>query len=337
MGQTAGFFLGYVFYLGLESYGLVTLSGFLFFWGLVFLVATTLVAILKSENAGGSRTTATVAAAEEPEELELGLADTYSMLYKIIRLPLMPTMIALLLTSKIGFSAADSVTSLKLIEQGVPKDKLSMLAIPLIPMQIFLPLVISRYTGGARPLNIWIKSMAPRLLIGLAFAGIVYVTPTFQQEDGSFPLHFYAGIVFVYFLHQIFANAMFVSIMAFFARVSDPAVGGTYMTLLNTLSNLGGNWPSTLALWAVDTFTVKQCSAGDGSNDCGDSKASEACVEAGGKCNTIREGYYLESIACAIIGFLWMAWGWRTVNRLQSAEVSEWRVVKTGKSKKRKA
>ena len=34
---------------------------------------------------------------------------------------------------------------------------------------------------------------------------------------------------------------MFVSIMAFFAQVSDPAVGGTYMTLLNTLTNLGGN------------------------------------------------------------------------------------------------
>ena len=61
-------------------------------------------------------------------------------------------------------------------------------------------------------------------------------------------------------LHQIFHNAMFVSVMAFFARISDPAVGGTYMTLLNTLTNLGGNWPSTLALWAVDAVTVKQVS-----------------------------------------------------------------------------
>ena len=26
--------------------------------------------------------------------------------------------------------------------------------------------------------------------------------------------------------------------------------GGTYMTLLNTVCNLGGNWPATLALWA---------------------------------------------------------------------------------------
>ena len=38
---------------------------------------------------------------------------------------------------------------------------------------------------------------------------------------------------------QVVMNAMFVSQMAFFARVSDARVGGTYMTLLNTLANLG--------------------------------------------------------------------------------------------------
>merc|ERR1712018_424323 len=50
VGQTAGYFMGYVFFMGLESYGLVTLAGFLQFWAVVFVVATTLVAVLKSEN-----------------------------------------------------------------------------------------------------------------------------------------------------------------------------------------------------------------------------------------------------------------------------------------------
>jgi PAT family acetyl-CoA transporter-like MFS transporter 1 len=30
--------------------------------------------------------------------------------------------------------------------------------------------------------------------------------------------------------------------MAFFAKISDPAIGGTYMTLLNTIANLGSKW-----------------------------------------------------------------------------------------------
>ena len=49
---------------------------------------------------------------------------------------------------QIGFAAADSVTGLKLIEAGAPKETLAMLAIPMIPIQILLPLFISRYTSG---------------------------------------------------------------------------------------------------------------------------------------------------------------------------------------------
>ncbi len=131
------------------------------------MAATTLVAVLKhetdsrpaergDEGGGGGEPSSTPPA----DELELGVAETYAMLWRIITLPLMPLFIAVLLTQKvvhelngnglctiffsifcgrifqIGFSAADSVTSLKLIEQGVPKDKLAMLAIPIIPVQV---------------------------------------------------------------------------------------------------------------------------------------------------------------------------------------------------------
>lgn len=57
---------------------------------------------------------------------------------------------------------------------------------------------------------------------------------------------------------------MYVATMAFHAKVSDPVIGGTYMTLLNTVTNLGGNWPSTLALWLVDPLTSKECQGGAG-------------------------------------------------------------------------
>lgn len=60
---------------------------------------------------------------------------------------------------------------------------------------------------------------------------------------------------------------MFVACMAFFARISDPLVGGTYMTLLNTVTNLGGNWPATLSLWLVDPLTWKQCIGGTNTLD----------------------------------------------------------------------
>ena len=52
---------------------------------------------------------------------------------------------------------------------------------------------------------------------------------------------------------------MFVATMGFHARISDPVMGGTYMTLLNTVSNLGSKWPGTLVLWLVDIVSLKDC------------------------------------------------------------------------------
>lgn len=63
---------------------------------------------------------------------------------------------------------------------------------------------------------------------------------------------------------------MFVAVMSFFVRISDPAVGGTYMTLLNTVTNMGTTWPSTLSLYVVDSLTYRACSSSlfHGGNDC---------------------------------------------------------------------
>lgn len=73
---------------------------------------------------------------------------------------------------------------------------------------------------------------------------------------------------------------MFVSIMAFNAKVSDSSVGGTYMTLLNTVSNFGGNWPAMLALYFVDPLTWKRCEGGVESfdNACRDSVEKDVSI-----------------------------------------------------------
>lgn len=59
---------------------------------------------------------------------------------------------------QMGFSAADAVTGLKLVEAGVPKEQLALLAVPMVPLQILLPVVISKYTAGPRPLDVFYKA-----------------------------------------------------------------------------------------------------------------------------------------------------------------------------------
>ncbi|CAG0889954.1 unnamed protein product [Cyprideis torosa] len=214
VGQTTGYFLGYVLLMALESTefcntylrsepsskGLVTLAGFLYFWGWVFLGTTTLVWIMKAEKAARDPHSPTHSWEEaeghtDEGHHDLDIMETYHLLWKIIRLPAVKT--------TMGFAAADSVTGLKLVEAGVPRDRLALMAVPLIPFQIILPLVVSRYTNGPEPMKLYIWGMPKRLLFGLGFAVLVWVTPSFNQGEGHFPLYYYAGILVIYAAHQV--------------------------------------------------------------------------------------------------------------------------------------
>lgn len=90
------------------------------------------------------------------------------------------------------------------------------------------------------------------MVFGLVLAVFVYYTPAFQNADRTFPWYYYLIAVGLFSVHQIAVFNMFVSQMAFFARVSDPNIGGTYMTLLNTMANLG-NAPRSRGI-AINIF-----------------------------------------------------------------------------------
>lgn len=336
VGQTAGYFLGYVAFMALESAefcnsylrsepapeGLVTLPGFLWFWGLVFLVTTTLVALLKRESLPS------VERGHE-ESVDLNIKQTYRLLLDIIKMKPILILTAILLTVKIGFAACDAVSSLKLIDAGVPKDKLALLVVPLVPLQIILPLVISKYTTGPRPMEVYLKAIPYRIALTLLAAAVVWFTPA-MIYDHHVPYYYYLILLTNYGLYQIALYSMFVAVMAFFARISDPAVGGTYMTLLNTLSNLGGNWPTTVVLWMVDVLTWRSCSNNE-QNDCAGSVEQEACTTGGGKCRIDIDGYYIEIAVCLVYGILWYQWGKHQIRYLQNLPLKAWRVVRLQK------
>ncbi|KAL8584106.1 hypothetical protein ACOMHN_011721 [Nucella lapillus] len=325
VGQTAGYFLGNVLFLALESpdfcntylrwepqlYGIVTLSSFLYFWGIVFFVTTTVVGLLKPEHADPDL---------DPEQ---GIVDTYRTLLKVIRLPAVLSYVLILLTAKVTFSAADALTGLKLIESGMPKERLALFAVPMVPIQILLPLMIAKYTHGPRPMDIFVKAYPYRVLLGPVYALLVYWSYNVQTTPGEFPWYFYVVTLMAYALHQVFVYMIFVAQMAFHAKISDPTIGGTYMTLLNTVANLGGNWPTTFTLWLVDHLTFKECDVT--SLPCSSKEAAAACKEAEGKCVTTLDGYYILISVCFVIGFIWLAWRRNKLRQLDSLPDSAWK------------
>lgn len=375
VGQTAGFFIGNVIFLALESsdfsnkylrskenqspLGVVTFEDFLYHNGVIFLVVTILVAIFKGENSSRSvvvedsdedpevtlrltrRKKSDTGVSSEPEEesdttvskepveKDLNVKETYSILYKIMKLPSLRLFALVLLTIKIGFSAPDAVSGLKLVEAGVHKENLALLAVPMVPLQIILPWAISRMTCGPRPLDILIKAYPYRLLFGIVFPLVVYWTPSVKLDDGTFPYYYYAVLILIYALHQVTVYSIFVALMAFNAAISDPAIGGTYMTLLNTVANLGGNWPSTVSLWLVDKLTIQKCSevCTKATTDSELTTVKPERLICKENCATLLDGYYIECAFCVVLGFVWLSWGGAKLRKLQSLPALAWSVT----------
>ncbi|VDK26465.1 unnamed protein product, partial [Anisakis simplex] len=114
-----------------------------------------------------------------------------------------------------AFAATDGITSLKLIGMGMPKDKLSSMAVFLTPLQVLLPWMIGKYTAGPRPLNVFLLAYPYRIFMGGVFAALLWWTPSFRLSDGDFPVTLYAIWVIAYCFHQVASYCMFVSMMAF--------------------------------------------------------------------------------------------------------------------------
>ena len=89
--------------------------------GGLYFVSTILVMIFKKEV--------------DSDEMKLSTCSTYKTIKSILWIPSIRKLVFILLTIKIGI-AMDSLTLLKLIENGVSKEKLSLLAIPLSPVRI---------------------------------------------------------------------------------------------------------------------------------------------------------------------------------------------------------
>lgn len=333
VGQTIGYFLGHTVFLALESvdfsnnylrpliglqnqdYGVMTLSRFMFFWGVVFLIVTTLVGIFKKEDK------------DDPDIP--GVVDTYKQVFQLLKVKNVQRYILFALTSRIGLCAADSLTGLKLVEKGVPKANLALLAVPLTPISMFLPIIISKFTAGPKPLRTWSISYVPRLVIGIMFAGLVYLTGHLSVA-GDLPMWYYGLLVFIFILSQIGSNCTYTSIMAFNAKISDPEIGGTYMTMLNTVTNFGGNLPQTSAMYFVDKVSTFDCFDHNSSEitNWNDKSLQDSCEMHGGTFTTVSDGYYKEIVFCTIFGIIWLRLIWKTLQRFDLDPVSSWHVGK---------
>ena len=333
IGQTVGYLIAFVILLAFNSsdfcnrflraepqdMGMLTLGDFMMFWGVVFVVSTILVAIFKSEKNFG-----------ENDEEDLTVGQAYMQMYRLCQLPAIMKLSAILLTCRVAFGAADSITQLKLQEKGIPKDTFGILVIAIAPLNIFVTSFFGSRTSGPKPFTFFLQAYPWRLLMGVAFAALVWAFPTDPSEIGW---GFYIAVIVSIVVHQVASNIMFVCQMGFFARVSDPAFGGIYMTFLNTVTNLGAKWPTSIALSLVDTFTWKQCISKTGQvvalgcdvvATANSTANSTACANNDGVCEIKMDGFIVLSALCTVLGVLWIIVAKSKVIALEELNEREW-------------
>lgn len=227
VGLTAGQFLSYTVFLAFNSAdfvnkfratpsseGWMTLGGYLTFWGWGYLVGTLGLAIFKRE--------------EKTKERD-GVLGVYKSMVGILKLKNIQTMIIIHLIAKIGFQANDAATNLKLVEKGFGQENISLTVLIDFPFEIGLGYFAGRWSTIYPPLHVWCWAFIARL-----FASVVaQITVIIFPKDGV--QTWYLMTVIGSHIFSTFAGTvMFVAISAFNAKVADPAIGGTYMTLLAT-------------------------------------------------------------------------------------------------------
>lgn len=186
--------------------------------------------------------------------------NAYKMAINILKIPAVRTLAAVLFTVRIIWADYDGVAYLKFLNSGIDNEKMiPMHAFTFIPVQFFISILAARFTRGRRPTKLFMIAIPVRTLFALSGAFIIWMTPKIIPADGVAPNYIYFVYLINAIMYSLAAFGMHVLLTAFFIKISDPAVGGTYMTMLNTIDNLGWTWPHTLTLWVVEYLTLRDC------------------------------------------------------------------------------
>ncbi|EHY54652.1 hypothetical protein HRR83_004222 [Exophiala dermatitidis] len=340
VGLTAGSFLSHTVFLALQApdfanawfravpkeYGLLTLGGYMKFWGWIYLLVTVGLVVLKRE--------------EKTNERE-GIMEVYRSMLAVLKLPNILTIIVIHLIAKLGFVTNDAVTNLKLLDKGFGQANMALVVLIDFPFELSLGYYAGKWSTEYTPLKLWCWAYVARLLAAMFAQFTIMIYPT--GADEPVPL-WYMLVVISSHVYSTFMNTvMFVAASAFHARIADPAIGGTYMTLLATVSNLGGTFPKFFILKFVDLFTKATCipptdpiafskahpdiTPITNSFSCALESDKHTCLNGGGTCVIQRDGYYITNVIFVIIGAV-LFWTYieKKALALQALPLRAWRV-----------
>lgn len=224
----------------------------------------------------------------------------YSQLWNTIQLPPVRLLCAVLIVARLAMLPAESVAPLKLLEKGVSKESLAGLVLIEFPIELLSALVAGRWAASSHPLRPWLAGYKIRLSMAALTTLCVAFFPVGVPHISGAPISF--GILVILGLLTSFSSTlMFTALGDFYNRISDPTMGGAYLTMLNTVANIGVVVPKVAIFALIDLMTIK--------------KDTEI----------LRDGFYIVSFASCVFGVFVFLWLTRIVSRLEKYPLHAWR------------
>ncbi|KAJ5397031.1 hypothetical protein N7509_005144 [Penicillium cosmopolitanum] len=314
VGLTAGHFLSYTVFLAFNSKdfanrwfrdvpgneGLLSLGGYLTFWGWAYLIVTLGLAFLKKEDHTRERDT---------------IMDVYKSMWSVLKLRNIQTIIVIHLIAKIGFQANDGVTSLKLLDKGFGQDNMALVVLIDFPFEIMLGYYAGKWSTQYGAMRLWGWAFVGRL----SAAVIAQFTVMIYPSGPTVPFWYLMTVIFEHVISTFMNTVMFVAISAFHARVADPAIGGTYMTLLATDLSSSQHTPAADTLKGALVTSPFSCALEPEKN---------RCINGGGICEVGRDGYYMTNMLCVLIGTITFVMFIKpAATKLQNLPLRAWRLM----------
>jgi PAT family acetyl-CoA transporter-like MFS transporter 1 len=296
IGQTLGNLLAYVGWIAADNFG-IRFGSFMLLWGIVFVCTTLIVAVCKRE----------ADCIDGPS-----LFGAYTEMLIVCRKPLVQRLALVFLTCKIGLAPEGMLQLMMVGPVGMPKTEWVLLGLVLTVPSLLAPKLVANFTASERPFDLYLWGMLPRQALLVMAILLVWCAPAPQHSTalfGTFPWPFYLAILLVSIAVTCISQAMFAGQMGFIARVSDARIGGTYMTLLNTIANMGSKWSTTLCISLVSW------SGGSASPQ------SESPLR-----TQNYSGFFLVAPLFIFAGVIWLYFAHPAIERLQKSRPSEWLV-----------
>jgi MFS transporter, PAT family, solute carrier family 33 (acetyl-CoA transportor), member 1 len=126
------------------------------------------------------------------------------------------------------------------------------------PCELVSALVAGRWASSASPFTPWRAAYLLRLSAAVATTFIVARFPPDAASISHHPAAF-ASLAAVGLATSFSSTLMFTAAGSFYNRVSDPDMGGAYLTMLNTIANIGITLPKIAVFGLMDAFSYNAC------------------------------------------------------------------------------